>query len=75
MSPRNTAAAQTPTILVVDDTSQDLEVLTALLRLEGYRVMGARDGPEALTYLQRELPDLVILDVAMPAGQQPWGAL
>ena len=60
------AGAQTPTILVVDDNAQDREVLGALLRMAGYRPATVRDGQEALTYVQQDLPDLVIVDAAMP---------
>ncbi len=54
------------TILVVDD---DLAVLTALQQVmarEGYEVLVARDGPEALTVAREQPPDLVLCDYRMP---------
>ncbi|WP_053376856.1 response regulator transcription factor [Paenibacillus sp. FJAT-27812] len=53
-------------ILVVDDDSEIRDVIHVYLRNEGYSVIEAKDGAEALDVLsQREL-DLVILDVMMP---------
>jgi PAS domain S-box-containing protein len=54
------------TILVVDDSPNDLEILTAVLHLEGYRVVPARDAQEALSLIERTCPDLVISDIALP---------
>jgi two-component system KDP operon response regulator KdpE len=53
-------------ILVVDDEPQIIKFITMNLELEGFRVLGANDGYEALEKVTRELPDLVILDVMMP---------
>jgi two-component system KDP operon response regulator KdpE len=53
-------------ILVVDDEPQIIRFITTNLEAEGFRVLGARDGYEALEKVTRELPDLVILDVMMP---------
>jgi CheY-like chemotaxis protein len=54
------------TILVVDDEYAIVEALAALLADEGYRVVTAMNGKEALERLEAELPDLVLLDVMMP---------
>ena len=54
------------TILVVDDSKSICEFCKAELESEGYRVLVARDGLEALEVLSRGRPDLVILDVHMP---------
>ncbi|RMG88238.1 MAG: response regulator [Candidatus Dadabacteria bacterium] len=54
------------TVLVVDDTEFMARVLADMLEAEGYRVAVARDGPEALEIYERELPDLVTLDLVMP---------
>lgn len=54
------------TILVVDDEKQIVEVLTAYLEREGYRVMAAYDGRSALDITLREGPDLVLLDLMLP---------
>lgn len=54
------------TILIVDD-DQDIAALLALyLKNEGYQILLAHDGEEALVLVNREKVDLVILDVMMP---------
>jgi two-component system alkaline phosphatase synthesis response regulator PhoP len=55
----------TPTILVVDDESDILELLRYNLEKEGYRVLIAHNGKEGLRLAARR-PNLVILDVMMP---------
>jgi CheY-like chemotaxis protein len=54
------------TILVVDDHDAHRKVLELVLGAHRYDVVGARDGFEALTYLQAHTPDAMILDVHMP---------
>ncbi|HET8767320.1 MAG TPA: response regulator [Pedococcus sp.] len=54
------------TILVVDDLPANLKLLDAVLAPRGFRVRTAATGEEALRCLQREVPDLVLLDVVMP---------
>ena len=56
----------TPTILVVDDDCSIREMLCELLQGEGYRVVTAANGLEAVDLLQQGRPDLVISDVMMP---------
>ena len=53
-------------ILLVDDTPANLDVLCALLEMEGYDLALAPDGPMALTIAARLCPDLVLLDIMMP---------
>ncbi|MBI3566088.1 MAG: response regulator [Elusimicrobia bacterium] len=55
-----------PTVLVVDDVSVNRMVAAASLKREGYRVLEAADGVEALATIARESPDVVILDLHMP---------
>jgi DNA-binding response OmpR family regulator len=55
-----------PKILVADDEPNIVISLEYLLKREGYNVVVARDGQEALDAISRELPDLVLLDVMMP---------
>ncbi len=50
-------------ILIVDDEPDILSTLKAVLEDEGYRTLGVTTGEEALKFVERELPDLVILDV------------
>ncbi|MDB5602481.1 MAG: sensor hybrid histidine kinase, partial [Xanthobacteraceae bacterium] len=54
------------TVLVVDDDPAVHEVLSATLAREGYRLLHARDGAEALDILRKTPPDIVTLDVMMP---------
>jgi DNA-binding response OmpR family regulator len=53
-------------ILVVDDQPALLENLALVLELEGYEVLKARDGVEALAVLESRLVDLILADIAMP---------
>ena len=55
-------------ILIVDDERDFVFVLSAHLKAHGYNVISASDADEAITAVQKEKPDLVILDVAMPGG-------
>src|SRR5438094_4387346 len=54
------------TILVADDESHILNVVSLKLRNAGYIVVTARDGQEALELAQAEHPDLLITDYHMP---------
>jgi DNA-binding response OmpR family regulator len=54
------------TVLVVDDEPRLVDVVRMNLEVEGYRVLEAFDGYEALEKLKQDLPDLVVLDVMMP---------
>ena len=53
-------------ILLVDDNQQNLELMLAYLEGLPCRLSSARDGLEAIEAIQRERPDLVLLDVMMP---------
>jgi DNA-binding response OmpR family regulator len=53
-------------ILIADDEQHILETVAAYLRQEGYQVVTARNGSEAVYSFRHEQPDLVILDVMMP---------
>jgi two-component system response regulator MprA len=53
-------------VLVVDDDGPIRRMLQRTLAAEGYDVSGAADGGEALAAVERSVPDLIILDVAMP---------
>ena len=56
----------TAKILIADDEPNSVISLEYLLQREGYAVVIARDGNEALDSIARERPDLVLLDVMMP---------
>jgi two-component system, cell cycle response regulator len=51
-------------VLVVEDSPTNLDILVGLLR--DYDVMVALDGPTALAILERETPDVILLDIVMP---------
>ena len=55
-----------PVVLVVDDEPQILRVMRASLPIRGYEVLTASTAEEALNQLSKQVPDLVILDLAMP---------
>jgi adenylate cyclase len=55
-----------PLILVVDDVPDNVDILQMRLAAQGYDVMTAADGLEALDKIRTLLPDLVLLDVMMP---------
>ena len=54
------------TILIADDEPNIVISLEFLLEQSGYRVRVAHDGREALDAMERETPDLVLLDVMLP---------
>lgn len=53
-------------ILIVDDEPNIVISLEFLMRREGFEVLVARDGEEALRNIKEQQPDLVLLDVMMP---------
>jgi signal transduction histidine kinase/CheY-like chemotaxis protein len=71
-APREVAGSTGPhdasalTVLVVDDDPIVHDVLAATLGKEGYRLLHARDGAEALDLMRKSPPDIVTLDVMMP---------
>ncbi|NQT01566.1 MAG: response regulator [Planctomycetes bacterium] len=57
---------KTPTVLVVDDNQQNLELLQVYLEDVDCQSISACDGTEALEIIAKEPPDLILLDVMMP---------
>ena len=53
-------------ILVVDDEPQNIRLLQIRLQADGYTVLSASSGQEALELVQAEVPDLILLDIMMP---------
>ncbi len=53
-------------ILVVDDTPENLEIMTMRLQRHGYDIVTAIDGEDALEKVRTLLPDLILLDIMMP---------
>lgn len=64
----NTAQIKTakPSILIVDDTLENLQLMSSMLTGNGYCVTAAPDGPTALMIAENEPPDLILLDIRMP---------
>ncbi|MGK7875389.1 MAG: response regulator [Xenococcaceae cyanobacterium] len=53
-------------ILIVDDTPENLHILSSILTEKGYRVRNAINGQRAFKAIQRQVPDLILLDIKMP---------
>ncbi len=62
--------ANKATILVVDDDPDIVEALTLVLKSESYQVEAATSAEEALEKVTAARPDLILLDVMMPAGTE-----
>jgi len=58
--------AANKTILLVDDDTEIIESMRAVLEHKGYRILVARDGNAGLAVAERENPDLLVLDMMMP---------
>lgn len=65
-SPTQTTDLSPPKILIVDDNTTNVELLTAQLRPYQYQLRKAYDGETALALIKEELPDLILLDLMMP---------
>src|SRR6204780_788075 len=63
--PKN-GAGEPASILVVDDTPANLQVLAGMLKDRGYKVRPVPSGKLALLAAQRDPPDLILLDINMP---------
>lgn len=55
-------------ILIADDEPHIVKLLGSRLKANNYEVIGAYDGVQAVEAAHREKPDLIILDIRMPAG-------
>ncbi len=55
-----------PSILVVDDTPANLQLLASMLKGHGYRVRPVNSGEQALRAVETQAPDLILLDITMP---------
>ena len=53
-------------ILIVDDTVENLQVLSSVLEQEGFQINVAQNGSEALEVAEKAHPDLILLDIIMP---------
>jgi diguanylate cyclase len=68
---------RSPRVLIVDDERQNRQLLEIMLEPEGFVVLTATGGAEALTLIARQPPDVILLDVMMPGmdGYQVAAAL
>jgi len=60
-------AEENQSIVIVDDLPDNLRLLSGILKERGYRVRPASSGKRALATIEKEPPDLVLLDIMMPA--------
>lgn len=58
--------SQEDSILIVDDTPENLKLLSGMLSTAGYKVNLAPSGKLALRFIESHLPDLILLDIIMP---------
>ncbi|MEL6928432.1 MAG: response regulator [Cyanobacteria bacterium J06600_6] len=65
-TPADSFLTASATILIVDDTPNNLQVLFSYLETAGFRVLLAEDSESALQIAQSQSPDLILLDVLMP---------
>ena len=58
--------ADRPTVLLIDDNPDALEILRSFLEDKGYRVLTAPDGPQGIELARAEPPSCIVLDIMMP---------
>lgn len=56
----------TPTVLVVEDTPQNMKLVTMLLEHSGYRVLQATDAPTGMALAREHRPQLILMDMQLP---------
>ena len=59
-------ASSGPTILIVEDNELNLKLLNDILEYNGYKILAARLGGEAIQLARRYTPSLIILDIQLP---------
>jgi DNA-binding response OmpR family regulator len=55
-------------ILIVEDENLQLTIVAKQLKSAGFEIAGARDGTSAISIARKEQPDLILLDLGLPAG-------
>lgn len=63
------------TILVIDDDPKVRNLLSRILKHDGYEVITAEDGHEGIELAKEHTPDAITLDVVMPGGKDGWDVL
>ncbi|MCG5512273.1 Hpt domain-containing protein [Ectothiorhodospira shaposhnikovii] len=66
VQPDTASERRRATVMVVDDSITIRKVTARALERQGYQVLTARDGVDALAQLQEQVPDLMLLDIEMP---------
>jgi twitching motility two-component system response regulator PilH len=66
-APADADERSTPLVLVIDDSPTETRILGHILVKAGFRVESAADGVEGVEMARRLLPDLILMDVIMPA--------
>jgi DNA-binding NtrC family response regulator len=61
-----TPKKQEATVLIVDDVAENLSLLRSAIEPQGYKVLGATNGPDALRIAKAAVPNAILLDVMMP---------
>lgn len=59
-------SSATKTVLVVEDNELNMKLFHDLLDVQGYRVLQAINGPEALVLAREHRPDLILMDIQLP---------
>lgn len=57
---------EAPLLLIVDDNQANIDSIFDYLKHQGYRLMLAKNGHDALTAIQNQIPDLILMDIQMP---------
>jgi chemosensory pili system protein ChpA (sensor histidine kinase/response regulator) len=65
-APAVPAAPAAPVVMVVDDSLTVRKITSRLLEREGYQVLTAKDGLDALAQMAEALPDVMLVDIEMP---------
>ena len=63
---RDPPAAERRTVLIVEDNELNMKLFHDLLDAHGYRVIEARNGPEAMERVRAGAPDLILMDIQLP---------
>lgn len=62
----NLSTKKKPLVLIIDDNSENLSVLSNLLGSENYKIALTKSATDALVFLESHLPDLILLDIMIP---------
>jgi CheY-like chemotaxis protein len=53
-------------VLIVDDSKESVDLLQYFLKPAGFQILKASDGPAALDFVEKEMPDIILLDIMLP---------